>query len=89
MMLQNLKHTVPMVYGYYSDQFYGGTIWAVPMQGIRQRNSASPMLWVDVSTPILSSKCFACHPLAWFLMQVSVARLLGLLASSVEDTDLI
>jgi hypothetical protein len=50
--LQNMEHTVCTVYGDLKTT-YGGPLWAVPMQGIFQGNSAGPMLWAVVSTPVL------------------------------------
>ena len=51
--LQNLEHTVCMVYGD-SDISFSSKLWAVPLQGISQGNSASLAIWVVVSTPILN-----------------------------------
>jgi hypothetical protein len=50
--LQDMEHTVRMVYGD-SQMSYGGDLWVVPMQGIFQGNGTGLMLWAVVSTPVL------------------------------------
>ena len=56
MTLQNLEHTVCMVYGD-SDISFSGKLWVVPFQGIGQGNGTGPATWVVVSTPILNMLC--------------------------------
>jgi hypothetical protein len=50
--LQNLEHTVRMIYGD-SKRTYGGQLWIVPLHGSGQGNGGGPMLWAVVSTPVL------------------------------------
>jgi hypothetical protein len=51
--LQEAAHRVRTGYRD-SSSYYGGKVWAIPIQGIRQGNGAGPAIWAVVSTPLLN-----------------------------------
>jgi hypothetical protein len=51
-MLQNMEYQIHTIYGD-SELNFTRKLWAIPIQGIGQGNSAGPQIWAVVSTPML------------------------------------
>jgi hypothetical protein len=85
--LQNLHHTVGIIYGD-SKSVYGGTLWAVPYSGIGQGNGAGPAIWAVVSTPVL--KMMKDEGFRFMYKTIIEGKQLHFMVYSfVDDTDII
>jgi hypothetical protein len=85
--LQNLEHTVRMVYRD-SNQSYGSNMWIVPLHGSGQGNGGGPMLWAVVSTPklkMMKSEGFG----TFFCACISGDHIRFVGYSFIDDMDLI
>jgi hypothetical protein len=85
--LQNLHHTVRIIYGD-SKAGYGGTLRSVPYSGIGQSNGAGPAIWTVVIAPVLKMmKDEGCGFMYKTSIEGKELHFVGY--SFVDDTDII
>ena len=85
--IQNLTHTVRMVYGD-SERSYNGKLWFTPIHGTGQGNGASPAIWAVVSTPILNMLRVEGYG-AFFECPITKEKAEVVGFAFVDDTDLV